>query len=157
MNYINKLFIAGIVLLFLACGNDQNSSSGDASSNVVEVDLTGNDKMQFNLKSIVASEGDVIKVNFMNIGKMPKNVMGHNFVLLKEGVNVADFASKALKAKENDYIPEDELSNIIVHSKMLGPGENEIITFNAPSKGIYKFVCSFPGHYITMQGDLIIK
>lgn len=157
MNYINKLFIVGIVFLFLACGNDQNSSSNDTASNVVEVSLTGNDRMLYNLKTIVASEGSLIKINFKNIGKMPKNVMGHNFVLLKEGVDVADFASKALKAKDNDYIPEDELSNIIVHSKMLGPGENEIITFKAPSKGTYKFVCSFPGHYITMQGDLIIK
>lgn len=157
MKFMNKLLFAVVLMLFTACGNDQNNASIESESNLAEFNLTGNDKMQFNLNTIVANEGDQIKIHFRNIGKMPKNVLGHNFVLLKEGVDIADFAAKALKAKENDYIPASEKSNIIISSKMLGPGESEIISFKAPVKGKYKYICSFPGHYITMQGDLIIR
>ena len=51
----------------------------------------------------------------------------------------------------------DETKNIIVHSKLLGPGEKTVIEFDAPAQGTYKFICSFPGHYITMQGNLIVR
>ena len=83
--------------------------------------------------------------------------MGHNFVLLKPNVDLAKFATKALSFKENEYIPEDEMDNIIIYSKLLGPGEEVNIEFTAPSKGVYKYICSFPGHYLSMQGNLIVR
>jgi azurin len=34
-------------------------------------------------------------------GKYAKQAMGHNFVLLKSGVDIAEFASKANLARDN--------------------------------------------------------
>ena len=150
-----KLFVTLLLLVLLtACGG--NEGKVDEPKTVV-FDLTGNDQMLFNLKQMVVKEGDKVIVNFENIGKMPKETMGHNFVLLKQNVDAAAFAAKALQAKSNEYIPEDEVDKIIVYSKLLGPGEKTTIEFTAPSKGTYKYICSFPGHYVTMQGNLIVR
>lgn len=156
---INQLKIILISLVLItSCGGSENQDSTQTSeSKIAEFNLTANDEMKFNLKNMVVKEGDLVKVKFTNVGKMAKNVMGHNFVLLKPNVDPAQFATKALSFKENDYIPEDEIENIIIHSKLLGPGEEVIVEFTAPSKGIYKYICSFPGHYISMQGSLIVR
>ena len=100
---------------------------------------------------MVVKEGDLVKIKFVNIGRMAKNVMGHNFVLLKPNVDLAKFATKALSFKENEYIPEDEMDNIIIHSKLLGPGDEVRLNLLLRAKGVYKYICSFPGHYISMQ------
>jgi azurin len=150
-----KIFLAVLVLVsFTACGGNGEKAE---EPKTVEFNLTGNDQMLFNLKSMVVKEGDEVIVNFENIGKMPKETMGHNFVLLKPNVDPSEFATKAMQAKDNEYIPEDELENIIVYSKLIGPGEKTVIEFTAPLKGTYKYICSFPGHYITMQGNLIVR
>ena len=146
------------LITLISCGGDNGSDSAkNKAPNIVEVNLTANDQMMYNLNSIVAKEGDLIKVNFENIGKMPKSTMGHNFIILKPDVDLASFAAKAMLAKETEYIPVDERDNILVHSKLLGPGEKKVIEFTAPAKGTYKFICTFPGHYITMQGNLIVR
>lgn len=156
---INKLLVFFLsIVLITSCGGEEKKESTETSEpKIVEFYLTGNDEMKFNLKNMVAKEGDLIKIKFENIGRMAKNVMGHNFVLLKPKVNLAKFATKALSFKENEYIPEDEMDNIIIHSKLLGPGEEVSIEFTAPKKGVYKYICSFPGHYISMQGSLIVR
>ena len=153
--YKISLFIL-LFLLFSFCGNGEGSADAGEPSKV-EFNLTGNDQMKFNLNTMVVKEGDLVIVNFENIGKMAKDVMGHNFILLKSGVDLVSFAAKAIAAKENEYIPQDELDNIIVYSKLLGPGEQTVIEFVAPAKGSYKYICSFPGHYSTMQGTLIVR
>ena len=158
INKFKILFTILFLISLISCGGESGGDSAKTEGpQSVEINLTANDQMQYNLKAIVAKEGDLIKVNFENIGKMPIETMGHNFIVLKAGVDLAAFAAKAISSKETEYIPADEVSNIIVSSKLLGPGEKTLIEFTAPAKGTYKFVCSFPGHYMSMQGNLIVR
>jgi azurin len=47
---------------------------------------------------------------------------------------------------------------IIVFTKLLGPGESDTITFNAPAAGVYDYICTFPGHVILgMRGKMTVK
>ena len=82
--------------------------------------------------------------------------MGHNIVFLKNQVKPSKFAVKAAAAKDNDYIPE-ETSDVIAHTKMIGGGESAMIEFTAPEKGVYNYICSFPGHFAMMKGKLIVE
>ena len=82
--------------------------------------------------------------------------MGHNFVLLKQGVDLAAFGIKSASAKDTDYIPSDEEDNIIAHTRLIGGGETTSIEFDAPEPGEYEFLCSFPGHYAIMKGKFIV-
>jgi len=157
-NTFRVIIVFPFLIALICCnGNDERKSNKAKNQNTAEFNLTGNDQMQYNLNIMTVVEGSQIKIYFENIGKMPVETMGHNFLLLKPNVDIASFAAKAFAAKETEYIPEDELGNIIVYSNLLGPGEKTIIEFTAPSKGIYKYICSFPGHYSSMQGKLIVR
>lgn len=119
--------------------------------------IKGSDAMQFDLKEIKVKAGQKVKLTLTHSGKLAKAAMGHNFVLLKPGVDVAAFGSKAAAARETDYIPKSEEANIIAHTKLVGGGESDTITFTAPKKGKYTFICSFPGHYALMKGEFIVE
>jgi len=69
--------------------------SKEVESNPNDVVITSNDAMQFNKKEIKVEAGKKVKITLRHIGKMDKNVMGHNFVLLKKGVNLVAFGNKA--------------------------------------------------------------
>ena len=56
-----------------------------------------------------------------------------------------------------DYFPETKKSDIIAHTKLLGPGEEETIEFTAPGAGQYQYFCSFPGHFALMKGVMTVK
>jgi azurin len=161
--YVRILTILLLIAL-VACGGkkDQQETSGKPEpagtpADVFTVEVTGNDQMQYNVKVIEVPAGKTIRVNFKHIGQMPKETMGHNFIILKQGIDIDAFAAKAISAKETDYIPADEEKNIVAHTKLLGGGESTSIEFQVPPVGTYKFLCSFPGHYALMQGDFIVK
>ncbi|HJL18809.1 MAG TPA: plastocyanin/azurin family copper-binding protein [Sandaracinaceae bacterium LLY-WYZ-13_1] len=46
---------------------------------------------------------------------------------------------------------------MIAHTGLVGGGESDSVTFQAPSPGTYNHICSFPGHYATMNGDFIVS
>ena len=117
--------------------------------------LNSNDLMLFDKSSLSAKAGKNIRLVLNHTGKIGKEFMGHNFVLLKKDVDVDDFAMLALDFKENEYIPEN--NDFIVHTKMLGGGESHTINFTIEEPGSYTYVCTFPGHYQIMQGILTIE
>lgn len=123
---------------------------------MVQVNLTGDDMMKFNLNEIKVKAGETVRLTLKHVGKLPENAMGHNFVLLQQGTDVADFAQKAAAASGSDYIPE-KTEKVIVHTEMIGGGEETTIEFTAPEAGTYDYICSFPGHYVQMRGKFIVE
>jgi len=119
--------------------------------------IEGNDQMQFNTSELHAVAGKPIKLTLKHVGKIPKEAMGHNLVILQEGTDQSAFALKANDAKATDYIPESEKASIIAHTKLLGGGEEDTIEFTIDKKGSYPFICSFPGHFAMMKGILIVE
>ena len=131
----------------------------NASAQDAKIEITGNDQMQYNIKAFEVTEGQKVVLSFKHIGQLPAIAMGHNVVILKSGTAVQAFATKCAPAKDTGYIPQDEESKkqIVAHTKMLGCGESEEITFTAPAAGDYPFICSFPGHFAIMQGVMTVK
>ncbi|MBF12372.1 MAG: azurin [Flavobacteriaceae bacterium] len=120
-----------------------------------EIVLNSNDTMKFDQNMLLVNAGSTITLTLNHTGKFGKRGMGHNFVLLKSDVDVAKFALKAAQAYKTEYIPEGD--EILAYTKLLGGGESDTITFEAPKKGYYTFICSFPGHWQLMKGKLIVK
>lgn len=123
----------------------------------VELVIEGTDQMKYNLSKLEVYEGQTVKLTLKHAGEMAKEVMGHNWVLLQAGVDMADFATAAMTAVDNDYIPADRSSDIIAYTKTIGGGETVSIEFQAPAKGNYSFLCTFPGHYGMMNGNFVVK
>jgi azurin len=120
------------------------------------VHLTGNDQMRFSTNRIEVKAGQKIKIEFKNAGALPKDVMGHNLIVLKPGSDVNALAAKGIALKASEYIPPDA-PEIIAHTRLLGPGESQVLEFDVPGPGTYPFLCSFPGHVGLMNGQLVVQ
>lgn len=121
----------------------------------ITLNIEGNDQMQYNKNELHAKAGQEVTLVLKHTGTMDKQAMGHNWVLLKNGVDVDAFAMDAMKANDNDYIPKGS-NQIIAHTDLIGGGEETSVTFTAPKKGEYNFICTFPGHHGTMHGKFIV-
>jgi azurin len=113
--------------------------------------------MKYDLADITVKAGQTVKLTLHHTGKQPVTAMGHNFVLLAQGVDVDNFAKEAIAAKDNDYIPTAMANDVIAHTKTIGGGESTEITFTAPAAGAYDFLCSFPGHSAMMRGKFVVE
>ena len=118
------------------------------------VTLNSNDQMKFDKKIIKVNSNQKVTVTLNHTGRFPAASMGHNFFLVKNDVDINEYALRAAGARNSEYIPEGE--NEIAYTKMLGGGESDTITFDAPEPGTYTFICSFPGHYQLMMGEFIV-
>ena len=171
------MIVAAAGLVLASCGGEKTTESTEQSTPATQQEATqpettveepaaaptsqatltleGNDQMRFDKTELKVAAGAEVTLTLTHVGSMAKEVMGHNFVLLKEGVSVESFAAKAARAKDNDYIPEGD--EVIAHTKIIGGGESDTITFMAPAPGTYEFICSFPGHYGLMKGTFTVE
>jgi len=133
------------------------SASAPAKSEVRVIEITANDQMQFNIKTIEAKVGEEIKVVLTNVGSLPKEAMGHNWVLLMAGADVNAFATASMTAKATDYIAPAMKDKVLAFIPVLGPKQKGEATFKVPAAGDYVYICSFPGHYMIMRGTLTAR
>lgn len=159
--------------LLSACGKSDKSADNPASAQAPAanasadakpatgraIEITANDQMKFNVTEIHAKAGEALAVTLTNVGTVPKFSMGHNWVLLKEGTDIAAFATDAMTAATTEYIPASFKDRILAATKLLGPKESDTALFYAPAKpGRYPFLCAFPGHMqVGMKGELIVE
>lgn len=118
--------------------------------------VEGNDQMKFNTDLIRVKAGEPVEITLKNVGTLPKESMGHNLVILKPGVDVTTFGGESAGAVDNEYIPKSSLSSIVAHTKLLGPGEEDKISITL-EKGVYDYICSFPGHFGMMKGKIVAE
>jgi azurin len=154
------LITAFAAIVTSGCGQKASSASTAAApAGPREIEITAGDTMKYSINSIEAKPGEEIKVILTNNGTQPLEVMGHNWVLLKAGTDVAAFDAAALSSKDTGYIPAALKDQIIAHIDLLGPRKSGEVTFKAPdAPGDYPFLCTFPAHYqVGMKGFLTVK
>ncbi len=124
------------------------------------VTITSNDAMQFDTKVIsVKSSCEEFTVNLAHAGKLPKNVMGHNWVLTSKDDMRAVATEGIAAGLDKQYIKPDD-ARVIAFTPIIGGGESTSVTFPVSklSAGTnYSFFCSFPGHFAIMQGALTLE
>jgi azurin len=163
-------FVLLLSVALVGCGGSDSSSSDAASSSEStttqsasseEVDRTitiqpqGN-QMKYKQTEFTVAPGETIELVFENTATSPSMV--HNVVLLNstedavfERVGEAGMSA----GSSNDYVPEDDA--IIAHTEVAQPGETVSVTFTVPDEtGEYGYVCTYPGHWATMQGTMYV-
>ena len=81
--------------------------------------------------------------------------MQHNIVFVKYGTR-KDIAMQAIQAGPNKkFVPNND--NVIAYSELALPGETVILEFEAPDKGNYEYLCTYPGHSEIMRGYFFVK
>lgn len=122
-----------------------------------DIVLTGNDNMKYDKTLFKVKAGKQVTLDFKNVGKQPAAAMSHNVVILKQGTDVQAFGEAAIPAAATAHIPQSMTDDVIAHTKLLGPGESDKITFTLPDAGVYDFICSFPGHFGSMNGKIVAE
>lgn len=142
--------------------DDAGAPAGGApAAAAAEFHVEANDQMQYNLRQIEVKAGQKVKITLKNVGTIVKVAMGHNLVVLRKGVSLADFTPKVMPPAatiDNDYLPDAARKDVIAHTKLLGPGESDSVEFTAPGlPGELIYLCTFVGHAATMNGKIIVK
>ncbi|MOA66788.1 Azurin [compost metagenome] len=60
---------------------------------------------------------------------------------------------------DKDYLKDGD-ARVIAHTKVIGAGENDSVTFDVSKLAAgekYGFFCSFPGHISMMKGTVTLK
>ncbi|MGA3007373.1 MAG: plastocyanin/azurin family copper-binding protein [Opitutaceae bacterium] len=157
----SKLFslLFFLALLLTGCSKSEPAAVAAAPSGPRTFQLTAGDNMKYNLTRIEASPGETLHITLANVGTLPKDVMGHDWILLTAGADPAAYSRAAVTAKDANYQPPALASEVLASISLLGPGQTGDVTFKAPTQpGEYPFLCSFPAHFQSgMQGELVVR
>lgn len=114
-------------------------------------------EMRFDTTRIVVEPGESFELVLENPDLMP-----HNLVIVEPGTRetigrLADrMGPGELDAEGRSYVPDRP--EVIAATHMLETGESETLRVTAPeTEGVYEFVCTFPGHWSVMWGELIVS
>ncbi len=143
-----------------SAGVETMDSPASAAANIDFSDtlqLTTDQNMLFNKELFKVKIGKKIVLILKNTQAKSSMSMVHNVVILNKGTDIADFAEVARKAINEQYVPSALASSIIAYTKTVSGGESDEVEFTIPQPGIYDFICSYPGHWGTMQGKIVAE
>ena len=117
------------------------------------IETAGN--LSFATRSFTASPGELIEFTLAN-----PDVVPHNWALVRPDAlqRVGSLANKLISAPEaavRHYIPESD--DVLFYTNVVLPKDRFTIYFNAPKEpGRYPYLCTFPGHWLVMNGEMIV-
>ena len=124
--------------------------AGEARS----VEIAVGPNLSYLPRQVTVTAGETVKLTLANPDTVP-----HNLALVKPGsVARVGAAANALvtdpEAAARQYVPEGE--DVLAWTDITPPGGTATIFFRAPPPGRYPFLCTFPGHWMAMQGELVV-
>ncbi len=118
------------------------------------------ERMRFTVEQFAVKTGQPVKIVFAN-----PDATDHNLVLVRpDALAEVGMAANAMardpKNANSDFVPAEKASLILQASPMIGPTRRSLVhvmRFNAPTEpGVYPFVCTFPGHWVIMNGVMAV-
>jgi azurin len=112
--------------------------------------------LTFSTRELRVRAGESIALTLAN-----PDVVPHNWALTKPGKlqSVGEEANKLVADPEaviRQYVPQS--SDVVCYTDIVEPQEQSTIYFTVPTEpGRYPFLCSFPGHWMVMNGELIVE
>ncbi len=116
----------------------------------LEISVNG-DALVFDKNKLTAKAGSEVVLTLNNVSKVNQ----HNWVLVQAGTKDAVGEAGTAAGPGNEWVPPGD-DRVIAHTKLLDAGATGEVSFTAPAPGTYQFVCTFPGHNITMFGDFVV-
>ena len=116
--------------------------------------------MRFTVEQFAVKTGQPVKLVFTN-----PDATDHNLVIVQPGAlsavgMAANEMARDPKNANSDFIPSSRKALIIEASPMIGPTRESLVhvlRFKAPTKpGVYPYVCTFPGHWVVMNGIMVV-
>ena len=133
-------------------GRSNSQSAADSSVQTVRLKTVINE-LEYDLTEFTVEAGKKVRIIFEN-----PDFMQHNLLIVEPGTLeevglAADKLATTPEGSEKEYVPE--MSEVLYATRLVNPEETVTLTFTAPeSPGSYPYVCTFPGHWRTMQGTM---
>ncbi len=124
------------------------------SEQAVEV-LTGKN-LTYQQTELRVKAGQAIALTLSN-----PDVVPHNWVLVQPDklASIGEQANRMISSPEayaKHYVPDS--SDVIVYTDIVLPEQKQTIHFKAPDKpGRYPYLCTFPGHWMVMNGAMVVE
>ncbi len=118
------------------------------------------ERMLFTVRQFTVRPGQPVKIVFTN-----PDATDHNLVFVRPGAlaEVGMAANEMAKDPRNansDFIPVEKKPLILHATPMIGPTRSariHVLRFHAPREtGIYPYLCTFPGHWVVMNGQMVV-
>lgn len=133
-------------------GIGQSTSATPDPGKTITLTPDGN-QMKFAETEIRVQPGQEITVVFENTAT--SSAMQHNVVFLNTADDSAIKRVGQAATSADNYVPDDPA--VITATDIAKPGETTEVTFTVPeAPGEYAYVCTYPGHYVQMQGTMVV-
>jgi len=131
----------------------QAASSDDVSRVVVKAIGNTMSEMAFDPKVIKVKAGTKVELTLVNLGS--DAMMVHNLLVVKKGTADAVGVAAIKAGASKNYVPDHP--GVIAASELAKPLKKTVMEFDAPPAGDYVFVCTYPGHHLTMRGRFVVE
>ena len=121
-----------------------------------EIEIATGQNLSYVTKEFTVKAGEPIAFTLANPDVVPQHL-----VMVQPGsLQIVGQLGKHLIANSDayarQYIPDSD--KVIVHTDIVPPGEKQKIYFPAPAEpGHYPFLCTFPGHWMVMNGVMVVE
>ena len=127
------------------------SSNAMAAGKAVTLKISANDQMKFDKSELTVPADSQVTVELENKG----GALQHNWVLTLPGKAMAVANESVSAGPSQNYLKKGP--NVIANTKLADPHKKVKVTFKAPKKGTYDYICTFPGHGVMMKGKFVVK
>ena len=114
------------------------------------------ERMMFNPTEFTVKPGQPVKLVVLN-----PDAMQHNLVIVQPGAleeigMAGNEMAKDPAGIKKHFVP---VSDKVLHAtQLIDPNAGVVLRFKAPQKaGSYPFVCTFPGHWVVMNGTMVVR
>ena len=132
-------------------------SSFDGQKELATVEISSvPERMLFSPTQFTVKPGQPVKLIFSN-----PDAMQHNLVIVKPGAMeevgmLGNEMAKDPNGIKANFVPKSD--KILFATTLVNPHDGQVLRFIAPQQpGDYPFVCTFPGHWIIMNGKMTVK
>lgn len=121
-----------------------------------EIRIAAGQNLTYDTREFRAKAGEAIKLVFTN-----PDVVPHNWVLIQPGTlqAIGIEANKLVADPEaliRHYVPQTD--DVICFTDIVDGKQETTIDFRVPGKpGRYPYLCTFPGHWMVMNGTMIVE
>jgi putative membrane-bound dehydrogenase-like protein len=110
----------------------------------------------FEVTTLTVQPGREVTLVFNNRDEMPHNVVLFDRTPFEQIESALNAMLSDPNAADRGYVPLG--ANVLSATPLVQPQQSATITFTAPATpGDYPFVCTFPGHWLTMRGVLRVE
>lgn len=117
----------------------------------IEIGSVG-ETMAFDKTKLTVPTGALVHLVLKNNGATL--AMTHNWVLVRVGSEARVALAALQTGPDAGYIASGP--DVLATTPMAAPKTTTEVTFTAPAPGKYPYICTFPGHYMLMKGELTV-